>query len=246
MANAAMERPTWETQGTEKRDRVQHMFNAIAPTYDRANRIMSFSLDRRWRNLVVRHLNLKPGDAALDICSGTGDFLLPLRTAIGPQGELAGLDFSSAMLEQSRSKPHGATLILGDAGNLPVADSHFDAVTVGWGIRNVPDIDRTHREIARVLKPGGRFASLDMAVPRNPILRKASAAVAKFALPLLGKILGAADAYRYLPESTERFWDRERLADSMRNAGFVDIQIIDLMGGNICAHIGRKPSASKP
>jgi len=246
MANAAMEKPTWEAQGTEKRARVQGMFDAIAPSYDRVNRLMSFALDRRWRAFVVRQLDLQTGDAALDLCSGTGDFLPPLRQAIGDNGELVGLDFSFPMLERSRAKPHGATLILGDAGNLPIANERFDAVTVGWGIRNVPDIDRTHVEIARVLRPGGVFASIDMAVPRNPIWRAGSRFISKFVIPTLGRLFGAPDAYRYLPESTERFWDRQRLADSMRNAGFVDIRIIDLMGGNICAHIGRKPTASKP
>jgi demethylmenaquinone methyltransferase/2-methoxy-6-polyprenyl-1,4-benzoquinol methylase len=149
------------------------------------------------------------------------------------------MDFCVPMLEQA-SKKSLPNLAQGDAVQLPLQTASVDVVTVGWGIRNVPDIDAAHREIFRVLRPGGRFVSLDMAIPRNPVVRAGSRFVSKHILPRLGARFGAQTAYTYLPESTERFWSRDALADSMRKAGFVEVDFADLMFGNICHHCGRK------
>ncbi|HSI73136.1 MAG TPA: class I SAM-dependent methyltransferase, partial [Fimbriimonas sp.] len=170
---------------------------------------------------------------------GTGDFLKPLRKAVG-QGLIVGLDFCLPMLAKAKDKSD-ASLGLADACRLPVQGGRFEAVTVGWGIRNVPDIDQAHREIARVLKPGGRFASLDMAQPRNAVMRRFSSLIFNTMVPRLGSLFGSKNAYTYLPKSTERFWSREELAESMRRAGFIDVRHKDLFFGNICAHFGRKP-----
>jgi demethylmenaquinone methyltransferase/2-methoxy-6-polyprenyl-1,4-benzoquinol methylase len=186
-------------------------------------------------------LELKPGDRAGDVCSGTGDFLQSLRKAVGPEGLLIGLDFCEPMLRVASQKDPGAGRALADACRLPVQSGVFDAVTVGWGIRNVPDIDAAHREICRTLKPGGRFVSIDMAVPRNPIVRPAARFITLTVLPRLGSLFSKKEAYTYLPKSTQTFMTREELQSSMERAGFVQVSFQDLFFGNICMHFGVKP-----
>ncbi len=237
---AQVEERIWETEGERKRNAVQGLFAEIAPRYDLMNSVMSLSLHKRWRSFVVSKLHLKHGHSALDVCCGTGDFLPPLRKAIGSRGSLLGLDFCRPMLDKALEKGH-TRLALADACCLPVGSAAFDSVTVGWGIRNVPDIDLAHREIARVLKSGGWFASLDMAQSRNPLIRSVSQLIFSKVVPRLGSLFGNREAYTYLPKSTERFWGREELSESMRRAGFQDVHHVDLFFGNICAHFGRKP-----
>lgn len=233
--------PVWQTEGAAKRQSVQRMFAEIAPSYDRVNGILSLSLHTRWRAAAVQQLGLRPGDRALDLCTGTGDFLRPLLNAVGEGGSVIGADFCLPMLEGAQEKHLTRDgLVLADASSLPFQDGVFDAVTVGWGIRNVPDIDQAHREIARVLKPGGRFASLDMARPRGPLLAGISRFVFHTVSPMVGRLLGKSEAYTYLPKSTDRFWSREELSESMRKAGFNDVRTQDFMLGNICLHLGTK------
>jgi len=233
------ENAPWTAEGQEKRNAVQSLFSQIAPKYDRLNSVMSLSLHHRWRAFAVSCLALRQGDKALDVCSGTGDFLKPLRTAVGTSGAVFGVDFCLPMLQVASMK-QTEPLVEGDAMRLPVRSNLFDAVTVGWGIRNVPDIDRAHQEIARVLKPGGRFASLDMAKPHNSVMRWVSGTVFKTLVPLLGTLTGNRKAYTYLPKSTEKFWSREDLKSSMEKAGFEQVQFKDMFFGNICVHWGRK------
>lgn len=241
MTTQAEER-IWTAEGARKRAVVQGMFAEIAPTYDLLNGLMSLSLHNRWRAKAVRTLQLQPGARVLDVCCGTGDFLLALRKAVGPEGQTIGIDFCAPMLERAAPKLTSRTLSLGDACRLPVRDGLFDGVTVGWGIRNVPDIDLAHREIARALRPGGRFVSLDMARPKNPVVRAVSEFVFNTLVPRLGALFGKTQAYTYLPKSTQRFWTREQLAASMESAGLVEVGHRDLMFGNICLHFGRKPN----
>jgi len=231
----------WNTEGAAKREAVRAMFGRIAPRYDLLNTLMSMRLHGRWRAYATSLLNLKPGDRALDVCSGTGDFLAPLREAVGPSGMVLGLDFCAPMLEVGQKKNVPADkLILADACRLPIASASVNGVTVGWGIRNVPDIDLAHREVVRVLKPGGRFVSLDMAVPRNAIVRFGSSIVCGKLLPALGSMFGLKEAYTYLPKSTEKFFSRDQLIDSMQRAGLKDCGYKDLIFGNVCLHWGTK------
>lgn len=230
----------WKAEGEQKRIAVRQMFADIAPTYDLLNSLMSFRLHYRWRRDAVSRLALAPGDRVLDVCCGTGDFMKPLRRAVGRQGLVVGLDFCLPMLERARDKGAPGFLGLGDACTLPIATDALDAASVGWGIRNVPDIDAAHRELARVLKPGGRFVSLDMATPRQPALRALSDLLFRRGVPVMGRIFGKSQAYTYLPESTQRFRTREELEESMRRAGFEDVGHRDLFFGNICVHWGRK------
>lgn len=237
---AAANQTPWTLEGGEKRSAVQRMFSEIAPTYDLLNGVMSFSLHHRWRAFAVRQLGLQQGDSVLDMCCGTGDFFRHLRPAVGARGRVLGMDFCEPMLRLARKK-EAAELSLADACQIPLQSSSMDAVTVGWGIRNVPDVDKVHREIARVLKPGKRFVSVDMALPRNAFLKKAAQFVTNKMLPMLGRLFGKTEAYTYLPKSTQKFATREELKASMELAGLRDVQYRDLFFGNICVHWGTKP-----
>ncbi len=217
------------------------MFAEIAPSYDLVNGLMSGWLHRNWRQAVVRELHLKQGDHVVDGCCGTGDFFVPLRKAVGTSGQIVGFDFCEPMLNLAAPKDAGATRLLADACRTPLASEYFHAMTIGWGIRNVPDIDGAHREAFRVLRPGGTFASLDMAKPANRFVRAVSEFVFHRVIPKIGTLFGKTEAYTYLPESTERFMTREQLRTSMESAGFVDVRTRDFMMGNICMHIGRRP-----
>jgi demethylmenaquinone methyltransferase/2-methoxy-6-polyprenyl-1,4-benzoquinol methylase len=145
------------------------------------------------------------------------------------------------MLQIAKSKVSRPKLSMGDACALPIRSASFDGVTVGWGIRNVPDIDAAHREIVRVLKAGGRFVSLDMARPKNRAIRRLSGWMFQHFVPWLGRLFGKTEAYTYLPKSTALFRSREDLAQSMRDAGFTEVGHRDFMFGNICLHWGQKP-----
>jgi demethylmenaquinone methyltransferase/2-methoxy-6-polyprenyl-1,4-benzoquinol methylase len=233
----------WTEEGARKRDAVQSMFGEIAPSYDRLNGLMSLNLHGRWRRFAVSLLNLKQGDRVLDLCCGTGDFMPLLRDAVGTNGLVLGADFSVPMLGIAQQKRNDR-LALADACCIPLADQAVEAITVGWGIRNVPNIDEAHREISRVLKPGGRFVSVDMARPKNALIRAVSETIFNGVVPSLGALFGKTEAYRYLPKSTQRFKTREELEDSMERAGFVEVIHHDLMLGNVCVHFGRKPGGA--
>jgi demethylmenaquinone methyltransferase/2-methoxy-6-polyprenyl-1,4-benzoquinol methylase len=218
---------------------VQEMFAEIAPGYDRMNRLMTGNNDRRWRAAAVKVLDVQPGETALDLCCGTGDFIPILE---GAGATVSGIDFCLPMLQRALDKTqHRFELAVGDACRMPVKNGAVDLVTVGWGIRNVPDIDEAHREIFRILKPGGRFVSLDMAVPENALVRGISGVVCGRIMPKLGAWLSNAKAYRYLPESTQRFMTREELVRSMECAGFVGVKFKNFAMGNVCMHWGMKP-----
>ena len=244
MATADSNPTPWTATGAEKRESVRDLFSDVAPSYDRLNRWLSMRRDQRWRQIAARSLQLEPGDAALDVCCGTGDFVAALLPCVGLTGHVVALDFCLPMVALAHQKPElsgpVATMGLGDACQLPIASGSFDGATVGWGLRNVADLSGALNEIARCLKPGGRFATLDMAIPRNPILRLGSRLVSSTALPALGALFGLRKAYTYLPKSAERFADRETLAQKMRDAGFDSVTYRDFMGGAICLHTGVK------
>lgn len=241
MAQASLEKSPWQAGGSDKRELVRRMFADIAERYDFMNGLMTLSLHKRWRTYAVSLLNLEPGHWALDVCCGTGDFMVPLRRAVGPSGKVVGVDYCPPMIALAKNKLGARGLALGDACALPFSDACFDGATVGWGLRNLCELDAGLCEITRVLKPGGRFVSLDMAVPRHPILRGASRLVGHTLLPFVGGLIGKRQAYTYLPKSTETFASREELAAAFERAGLRDVGWRDLMFGNICLHWGRKP-----
>lgn len=241
MDSDAFKQMPWQAKGDDKRLAVQGMFAEIAPTYDAMNSIMSMRRHGRWRRSAVAKLQLEPGQTVLDLCCGTGDFASILRQFVGSSGKVIGLDFCRPMLDIAAVKnvPFD-TLVEGDACRIPIASNTFDAVAVGWGIRNVVNADTCHKEIVRILKKGGRFVSIDMAVPRSKLIRSGSRVLFHRVVPFIGGLFGKRRAYEYLPKSTERFYSREELATSMQSAGFENVEYEDLFFGQLCMHWGVK------
>jgi len=200
--------------GADKVVMVRSMFDAIAPRYDLVNRVMTFGLDNRWRRRTVRALGLPPGSTVLDVACGTGD----LSRIAAKQGmRVVGLDLSFGML---RAAPSGPVLVEADALALPVADGAVDGVTCGFALRNVVDLPATLREMARVLRPGGRLALLEVDEPAGPLLRLGHRIWFERAVPMIGALLSDADAYRYLPRSVAYLPPPEKLRAVVRAAGF--------------------------
>jgi demethylmenaquinone methyltransferase / 2-methoxy-6-polyprenyl-1,4-benzoquinol methylase len=208
------------------------MFDRIAPVYDPMNRVMTAGLDRRWRRLAAAAV-VHPGYRVLDACCGTGDLALE---ALRSGGTVVGLDFSERMLERARRKSGEVEWVEGDLTALPFEDDGFDAATVGFGIRNVPELETGLRELRRVLRPGGRLAVLEITRPRG-LLRPFFRLWFDGIVPLLGRILPGGDAYTYLPASVRRFPGPEDLAAALRAVGFERVEYRRLGGGIIALHV---------
>ncbi len=213
-------------------DEVRHMFDRISPVYDLMNRLMTAGLDRRWRRLTAAAV-VRPGDRVLDACCGTGDLAMAASEA---GGDVTGLDFSEAMLERARRKSASVEWVRGDLLALPFADASFDAATVGFGIRNVADLEAALRELARCLRPGGRLGCLEITQPRGA-LRPFFGVWFDRLVPLAGKVLPGGAAYSYLPASVRRFPGPADLAAAMKRAGFADVQWRLLAGGIVAVHV---------
>jgi len=223
------------TTGVLPPSEVRAMFDRISPVYDFMNHAMTAGLDRRWRRLAAETV-VRPGDAVLDACCGTGDLAIAGERA---GGRVTGLDFSEQMLVRARGKSGTVDWVLGDVTALPFDDASFDAVTVGFGIRNVPDLDVGLAELARVLRPGGQVACLEITRPEGmvkPFFRLWFDGL----VPLTGKVLPGGRAYSYLPASVRRFPGPSDLAAAFGRAGFDGVGW-KLMGGGIVAlHVGTK------
>jgi demethylmenaquinone methyltransferase / 2-methoxy-6-polyprenyl-1,4-benzoquinol methylase len=213
-------------------DAVRAMFDRIAPVYDAMNRVMTAGLDQRWRRLAADAV-VRPSDRVLDACCGTGDLAVAGARA---GGRVTGLDFSEAMLERARRKAPELEWVRGDVTAMPFEDGSFDAATVGFGIRNVPDLHAGLSELRRVLRPGGRLAVLEITRPRGllaPFFRIWFDGV----VPLLGKVLPGGAAYTYLPASVRRFPGPEDLARAIEAAGFGNVRYRLLAGGIVALHV---------
>ncbi len=222
------------------------MFDRIAGVYDVMNSAMTAGMHHRWRARAVDRAELGPGDAALDVCCGTGDLTLELARRVGPGGRVVGSDFAERMLDLAREKqvPAGAAKPIfewADALELPYDDGGFDAVTVGFGVRNLADLDRGIREMTRVLKPGGRLVVLEITQPARPPLSTFFSIWFDRLVPLIGRAAGDSAAYSYLPESVKRFPSPQGLGEIMDGAGLQGIRWTILAGGIIAIHSGRKP-----
>jgi demethylmenaquinone methyltransferase/2-methoxy-6-polyprenyl-1,4-benzoquinol methylase len=212
-------------------DGVRSMFDRIAPVYDVMNHVMTAGLDRGWRRLAADAV-VRPGDRVLDACCGTGDLALAGERA---GGRVTGLDFSPAMLERARRKSETVSWVAGDLLALPFDGESFEAATVGFGVRNVADVEAAFRELARVIVPGGRVACLEITRP-DGALRPFFRLWFDGVVPLLGRMLPGGDAYTYLPASVRRFPGPADLATIMTRAGFTDVRWRRLGGGIVALH----------
>ncbi len=221
---------------------VRTMFDRIADRYDLMNSVMTAGMHHRWRERTADLAQVGPGDSALDVCCGTGDLALELAGRVRPRGRVVGLDFSAPMLELAEAKSRNGAMpvawLQGNALELPFDAGEFDAATVGFGVRNVVDLERAIAEMARVVRPGGRVVILEITTPLRPPLSWFFAVWFDRIVPLLGAVAGDRDAYTYLPSSVRRFPPAAELAALMHRAGLREIRYLVLAGGIIAIHSG--------
>ncbi len=228
---------------------VRALFHEIAPRYDDITVWLSFGRDAHWKDTLVRMAAVQPGERALDLACGTGDIAMRLREA---GADVIGLDLTHRMLAIASAKPGLGDMrwVCGDMLALPVPDGSQQVVTAGYGLRNVPDLSRSLREIRRVLEPGGRFLSLDFTLPRQAAVRGAYLAYLRVVGGLVGQWLhGDPDTYRYIPESLARYPGADGVAALMRAEGFTRVSWWPLMGGLMAINVGqverRTPNAER-
>jgi demethylmenaquinone methyltransferase / 2-methoxy-6-polyprenyl-1,4-benzoquinol methylase len=226
--------------GTLTEPQVRAMFDRIAGFYDVMNTVMTAGLHHRWRARAADLADLSAGDSALDVACGTGDLAIELSRRVGADGEIIGSDFAQEMLERARVKAPALQWELGNALDLPYVSNRFDAATVGFGARNFSDLDRGLREMARVVKPGGRVVVLEITTPHKPPLSTFYSLWFDRIVPLIGRITGEEEAYTYLPNSVKRFPGPDGLAAAMERAGLREIRWVLTAGGIIALHVGTK------
>jgi len=223
-------------------EQIQGMFDRIAGKYDLLNSLMTAGLHHSWRARAADRAEVEPGDAVLDVCCGTGDLAFELARRIAPGGHVVGCDFSEQMLDLAREKAADRAAPVrfewADALDLPYDESRFDAVTVGFGVRNFADREKGLREMARVLKPGGRLVILEFTEPRRPPFSTFYSLWFDRIVPVLGRLTPNPEAYSYLSESVHSFPGPEGLAAKMDAAGFERIRWLLTAGGILAIHSG--------
>ncbi|MCD9021203.1 demethylmenaquinone methyltransferase [Cohnella silvisoli] len=229
-----------------KQTHVHAVFESIAPKYDMMNDILSFRRHKAWRRFTMRKMEVKPGQSSLDLCCGTCDWTIALAKASG-NGRTVGLDFSRNMLDIGQAKidklglGDQITIVHGNAMELPFPDNSFDFVTIGFGLRNVPDIIKTLKEMKRVVKPGGKIVCLELSKPDWQPFKGIYYFYFEKLLPLMGKwFVKRFEQYRWLPESLESFPDLQALAELFRDVGMRNVKAYPLTGGVAALHIGTK------
>ena len=223
---------------------VREMFAAIAPRYDRANKLLTAGVDEAWRRRAVAELAAPEHGRIADLCCGTGDLVFHL-VKTDPSLEVVGVDFTPAMLAGARARAKRedragrAQFLEGDVTRLRFEDASFDGATMGFSMRNVVDVVGTLKEARRILRPGARFVNLDVTRPANPLVRRVFGLYFYGMVPLVGGLVGGSKtAYRYLPNSLTNFPDADGLAERFRQAGFREVRTIRLGFGAIAVHVG--------
>ena len=229
-----------------KEERVHHVFEKIYSNYDKMNSVISFQQHKRWRKDTMRRMNVQKGSSALDVCCGTADWTIAMAEAVGPTGKVIGLDFSKNMLKIGQEKikedhlKH-VSLIHGNAMELPFADNSFDYVTIGFGLRNVPDYLQVLKEMNRVLKPGGIAVCLETSQPTMFGYKQLYYFYFRYVMPLFGRLFAKSyQEYSWLQESARDFPGMKELASMFEKAGFNKVQYKSYSGGVAAVHIGEK------
>ena len=227
-----------------KEQHVHEVFESISESYDKMNSVISFQMHKLWRDDIMKKMSVKKGSACLDVCCGTADWTIALAKATGGNGIVKGLDFSENMLAVGKKKvlPYDfVELIHGNAMELPFEDNTFDYVTIGFGLRNVPDYMQVLREMNRVLKPGGMAVCLETSQPEIPGYRQLFRFYFNYIMPLFGKIFAKSyKEYSWLQESANNFPGMKKLASMFEQVGFVKVYYKGYSGGAAAMHIGFK------
>lgn len=227
-----------------KEQHVHEVFESISNNYDKMNSVISFQMHKLWRDDVMKRMNVKKGSACLDVCCGTADWTIALAKATGGDGIVKGLDFSESMLAVGKKKvlPYDfVELIHGNAMELPFEDNTFDYVTIGFGLRNVPDYMQVLREMNRVLKPGGMAVCLETSKSEIPVYREAFGMYFKYIMPMFGKLFAKSyKEYSWLQESAETFPGMKELKLMFEEAGFTNVSYKPYSGGAAAMHMGYK------
>jgi demethylmenaquinone methyltransferase/2-methoxy-6-polyprenyl-1,4-benzoquinol methylase len=221
--------------------RVASMFDSIAPVYDRMNTIMTAGLDGRWRRAAVRAARLAAGGSALDVACGTGKLTAALAAAVGPTGRVVGVDLSTAMLEEAQrvfGELGQVEFVVGNALALRFEANVFDAATISFGLRNLSSFEDGFREMARVVRPGGRVVCLELTTPRPKVAGRLYSAVFGRMAPFVGTAFGRREAYAYLPHSLDGFPNAEELRETMRHVGLANVTVRRLALGAVALHAG--------
>ncbi|RYG73611.1 demethylmenaquinone methyltransferase [Lentibacillus lipolyticus] len=233
-------------QHPSKEERVHHVFEKISDHYDTMNSIISFQRHKAWRKDVMKQMDVPKGATALDVCSGTGDWAISLAEATGSSGNVIGLDFSDNMLAVAREKNNvlqykHLSFVQGNAMQLPFERNSFDYVTIGFGLRNVPDYMTVLKEMYRVVKPGGKVVCLETSQPTMIGFRQGYYLYFKFVMPLLGKLFAKSyNEYAWLHESAKNFPDKKKLKEMFYAAGFDYVRVKQYTGGVAAMHMGVK------
>jgi demethylmenaquinone methyltransferase/2-methoxy-6-polyprenyl-1,4-benzoquinol methylase len=229
-----------------KQKHVHAVFESIAPKYDMMNDILSFRRHKAWRKFTMRKMEVQYGQSSLDLCCGTCDWTVALARASG-KGNTVGLDFSRNMLDIGQAKidklglGNQITLVHGNAMELPFPDHTFDFVTIGFGLRNVPDIVKVLKEMKRVVKPDGKIVCLELSKPIWQPFKGIYYFYFEKLLPLMGKwFVKSYEQYRWLPQSLASFPDLQTLAELFRSVGMRNVKAYPLTGGVAALHIATK------
>jgi demethylmenaquinone methyltransferase/2-methoxy-6-polyprenyl-1,4-benzoquinol methylase len=223
---------------------VRAMFDRIAGVYDPMNLVISAFQEPRWRGRAVRLTEVKPGDRLLDVATGTGKVAADLHRRSQPGGSVLGVDISPGMIRVARKRfgdRAGLDFVVGDALALPTEDGTFDAATIAFGMRNLPDYRQGFAELARSVRPGGRVVCLEIARPKRRLARMLQFWFDRI-VPVVGRVAGQGGAYGYLVRSVKGYPDPERIAAIMRDAGLEDVSWQGMTGGIVTLHVGTVPA----